>query len=310
MAVSLQSGMATPSGTAQVTSLFGNDILQLLERMRINSSRRFTNRSHGEHLISKGGSSNEFADYRNYVEGDDVRFVDWNAFARLHRPYMKTYHHEEELHVVLLLDASESMAFEGKLQMACQLAAAFGTMGLLNGERVSCWRLNGGEGNGVEVFEPRRGRGAMRSLFRFLEEVDGYGDMPIENGIETCLRRHRGRGIAILLTDFMSFGDLPKAMNRLCSAGLETLALQILGPTEHNPDLAEDVRLVDCENGMALDVSGAASLLDLYHEYRLAHEARLASACSARGGRFISLDSSQELRAILCDLLRRRGWIR
>jgi uncharacterized protein (DUF58 family) len=302
--------MAEPvSNVAQVTSLFGNDILHLLERMRINSSRRFTNRASGDHLIGKGGSSNEFADYRNYVEGDDVRYVDWNVFARLNRPYMKTYRHEEELHVVLLLDASRSMAFEGKLRLASQLAAAFGVMGLLNGERVSCWRLNGGE-DAVDRLEPCRGRNAMSSLFTFVENVEARGDMPIDEGIESCLRRHRGRGVAVLLSDFLTWGDVPKALNRLFSAGLETLALQILGPSEREPELADDVRLVDCERGTTLDVSGAASLLELYHEYRTAHEMRIAGACAGRGGRFLSLDASARLRWILCDLLRRRGWIR
>lgn len=295
---------------AQVTSLFGNDVLQQLERLRINCSRRFTNRAHGEHLISKGGSSNEFADYRNYVEGDDVRFVDWNVFARLNRPYMKTYRHEEELHVLLLLDASASMGFEGKLALAQQLAAAFGVMGLLNGERVSCWRLNGSAGGQLERLLPCRGRLSMPSLLRFVEDVQAGGDLPVEEGIESCLRRHRGRGVAVVLSDFLTFGDLPKAMNRLFSAGLEILALQILAPSERDPELAEDVRLVDCERGTTLDVTGAPGLLALYHEYRLALEERLAASCAGRGGRFVSLLSTDALRWILGDLLRRRGWVR
>ncbi|NQU39784.1 MAG: DUF58 domain-containing protein [Lentisphaerae bacterium] len=299
---------ASPS-VAQVTSLFGNDILQLLERMRINSSRRFTNRAQGEHLTSKGGSSNEFADYRNYVEGDDVRYVDWNIFARLNRPYMKTYHHEEELHVVLLLDASQSMAFEGKLTLVRQLAAAFGIMGLLSGERVSCWCLNGGEG-GVTQLAPGRGRGSMGTLLNFIEGVEPGGDMPIESGVEHCLRKHRGRGVAVLLSDFLTFGDVPRAMNSLFSKGLETLAVQVLGPTELDPDLTSDVRLVDCELGTTLDVTGIGSLIDLYHEYRLALEGRLVAACTSRGGRFLSLDASADLRWILADLLRRKGWVR
>jgi uncharacterized protein (DUF58 family) len=294
---------------AQVTSLFGNDVLQLLERMRINSSRRFTNRAQGEHLMNKGGGSNEFADYRNYVEGDDVRYVDWNIFARLHRPYMKTYRHEEDLHVVILLDASESMAIEGKLEMARQLAAAFGVMGLLNGERVSCWRINGGD-TGLDCLAPCRSRGSMASLLRFIEGVEPGGSMPIEEGVNGCLRKHRGRGVVVLLSDFLTFGNVPKAMNALFSTGLEILALQVLAPSERDPELDSDVRLVDCELGSTLDVTGIGSLMELYQEYRHALEARLVSACTSRGGRFLSLDSSSDLRWVLCDLLRRRGWVR
>ena len=121
--------MELTSSKSQYTSLFENDILSRLERLRVNPRRRRTNRSRGEHLSGKGGTSTEFSDYRDYVEGDDVRNVDWNIFARINRPYVKIYQHEEEMHVVILIDASSSMMFEGKLDRAKQLAAAFGVMG-------------------------------------------------------------------------------------------------------------------------------------------------------------------------------------
>src|SRR5262245_52238171 len=113
-----------------------NNVLTRLERLRLNPTRRLTNRSRGEHLSGKGGTSTEFTDYRNYVAGDDVRFVDWNIFSRLHKPYMKLYRHEEELHVVILIDASTSMLFDGKFDLARKLAAAFGVMTLMNIERL------------------------------------------------------------------------------------------------------------------------------------------------------------------------------
>ena len=104
--------MQPDSDKPQLTGLLSNDVLHRLERTRINASRRFTNRTSGEHLSGKGGRSIEFSDYRDYVAGDDFRFVDWNAFARLHRPYLKLFHQEEEMNVVLLVDASSSMVFQ------------------------------------------------------------------------------------------------------------------------------------------------------------------------------------------------------
>ncbi|MFC1806656.1 DUF58 domain-containing protein, partial [Planctomycetota bacterium] len=79
--------MEEAAAQAQMTALLGNRALGRLEQMRINASRRFTNKSRGEHLIGRGGTSTEFSDFRDYSPGDDVRFVDWNAFARLNRPY-------------------------------------------------------------------------------------------------------------------------------------------------------------------------------------------------------------------------------
>ena len=123
--------------TAQLTPLLPNEVLSRLELLRLNASRRFTNKSRGEHTTGRGGSSTEFSDFRHYAPGDDVRFVDWNIFARLHRPYLKLYEQEEELHVAILVDASSSMLFGDKLDRARQLAAAFGVLGLLGRERVS-----------------------------------------------------------------------------------------------------------------------------------------------------------------------------
>src|SRR5581483_6129025 len=111
--------------TGQFTSLFDNATLARVERMRLLPVRRLTNRSRGEHLAGKGGASTEFHDYRDYAAGDDVRYVDWNIFARIQRPYLKLSRHEEEMHVVVLLDASASMQFGPKFMRARQLAAAF-----------------------------------------------------------------------------------------------------------------------------------------------------------------------------------------
>ena len=91
---------------SQLTTLFDNSTLNQIERMRLRPNRRLTNRARGEHLSGKGGSSTDFADFRDYVAGDDLRYVDWNIFARLRRPYIKQFQHEEEIHVVLLVDAS------------------------------------------------------------------------------------------------------------------------------------------------------------------------------------------------------------
>lgn len=288
----------------QVTSLLSNRDLDRLARLRLNVSRKFTNRSRGEHLAAKGGASTEFCDYRDYAPGDDVRFVDWNIFARIQRPYLKQFHHEEELHVALIVDASQSMNFEGKLTLAQRLAAALGVMGLRGNEKLSVYASGASE-----RLTPRRGRAAQGQLFRYLESTQAAGDLPIDKGIEAFLRQHRGRGVAIVLSDFLTDGDLPRAFNLLYNAGLQVFAIQILGPTELDPEVAGDLRFVDCETAGYLDISGAGDLLALYHEYRQAHEARLSGLCQQRAGRFLSVSSGESLDNILFGSMRRQGWI-
>ncbi|MCP4170158.1 MAG: DUF58 domain-containing protein [Fuerstiella sp.] len=276
--------------------------------MRLNPLRRLTNRSRGENLAGKGGSSTDFADYRDYATGDDMRYVDWNIFARLRRPYIKQFLHEEELHVVIMVDASSSMLFDDKLLKARQLAAAFGIMGLLNVERVSVYGLHQQDGKSW-MLPPGTGRTRIRALLEFLENLEGGGDVPVEKAIETMLRFHRGRGVAILLSDFLTFSNLSRSMNLLFSTGLEVWGLQILGESEISPNLEGDLRFVDSETGETLDVTNAGELLSLYHEHRVWQEEMLHQQCRSRNGRFTSVDSSMTLESVLFDVLCRQGWV-
>ena len=294
---------------ARMTALLDNALLERVQRLRINALRRFTNRSHGEHQSGKGGRSTEFADYRDYVEGDDIRFVDWNIFARLNRPYLKLYHVEEEMHVVVLVDASSSMLFEAKLDRARQIAAAFGAMGLFGVERVSIFAFNQRETGTPHYLPPTGGRGSLGKLLGFVESITGGGDAPFEDGVAALLRRHRGRGVAVVLSDFLTYGDLQRPFNYLFSAGLEIFAVQILGPTEIDPELAGDLRILDCETRNMLDITAASDVLALYQEYRLAYQARLEMLCRQRSGRALSISSADPIEWVLLDLLRRRGWV-
>jgi uncharacterized protein (DUF58 family) len=291
-----------------LTSLLDNGVLDRLERLRIRPVGRRTSRSRGEHLSGKGGTSTEFCDYRDYSPGDDTRFVDWNIFSRLHRPYLKQFHKEEERHVVLLLDASTSMKFDGKLNLAKQLAAAFGVMGLLNNERVSAYASHQAN-DAPDRLPPCRGRVNMRTLFRFIESVEGRGDAPLERAAELLLRHHTGRGVCVILSDFLSFGDLKRGFNLLYSSGLEPFGIQVLSPQEIEPDLTSDLRLVDSETQETLDISSSADLMALYQEYRAGLERDLALMCQRRSGQFLPVSSATPVESVLFDQLRRRGWI-
>lgn len=294
---------------AAMTTLLSNAALSRIERMRLVPNRRLTSRRHGEHLTRKSGTSIEFHDYRDYSPGDDVRFVDWNVFARLQRPFLKLYHQEEVMHVVIVVDCSQSMMFEGKFERARELAAAFGVMGLFGGERVSVYAFHRA-GAAPEELSPCSGRISMAKLFAMLEGLRGGGEVPIESALGGLSRCHSGRGIAVVLSDFLTFGDLALPFNRLFSAGLEVFALQILAPSEINPGLADDARLVDSESADTLDVTVEGGLMAIYHEHLLSYQEELAALCRRRSGRFLSVSSTDATETLLSDLLRRKGWVR
>lgn len=291
----------------QLTSLLTNRDLDRLGRLRINAARRLTNRSRGEHLAAKGGTSTEFCDYRDYTPGDDMRFVDWNIFSRLNRPYVKQFHHEEEMHVAILVDGSNSMLFEEKFALARQLAAAFGVIGLRNQEKVSVYALR--TAGAPPSLPPCTGRVSQRKLFAFLESIEGGGDAPIEAGIESFLRQHSGRGVVIVLSDFLTSGDLRRAFSLLHGSGLEVFALQILAPSEIDPEVTGDLRFVDVETAAQLDVTSAADLVAIYQEYRAAHERMIETLAQQRSGRFLSISAAEPFERVFFDLLRRKGWV-
>jgi uncharacterized protein (DUF58 family) len=295
--------------TNQFTRLLPNDVLARVERMRINPRRRRTNRMRGEHLSGKGGSSIEFSDYRDYVPGDDMRYVDWNIFSRLNHPYLKLFAHEEEMHVPVLVDSSSSMNFEGKFELARQVAAALGVMGLMNVEKVSVYTC-GVRGAQLPYLRPCSGRASLKRFFSFLESIEPGGNVAIEQSVETVLKQHSGRGVAVVVSDFLTFGDVTRAFNLLHGAGLEIYALQILGPTELDPELTGDLRFVDSETDQTLDVSSVGELLGLYHQHRQGLEDYLAAECRKRNGRFLSVSSETPLKEILFDKLLRQGWVR
>lgn len=290
------------------TSLLSNETLARVERMRLSPLRRLTNRSRGEHLSGKGGTSTDLADYRNYVHGDDVRHVDWNIFSRLNRPYIKQYQHEEEMHVVILLDGSSSMQFDGKFDLARQIAASLGIMGLMNIEKVSIYSCHQSD-QALALFPPSAGRTKLNRLLNFLETVKVGGDFPIDQAVESVLRRHRGRGMAIIISDFLTFGDMQRPLNLLFSAGLEVSGVQILSPAELDPDITSDTRFVDAETEQTLDVSSISDLIGIYHEHREMLTANIQMLCRQRAGRFLMTSSDATIESVVFEQMRRLGWV-
>lgn len=294
----------------QLTELLPNSVLSRIERMRINSICRFTNHQRGEHLSGRGGTSMEFSDYRDYSPGDDLRFIDWNIYARLNRPYLKLFKVEEEMHLVIIIDSSNSMLFENKLELAKSLAAAYGVMGLYGNERVSIYATGDNSASIPLHFPASAGRGNMRKLFRFIENIQEGGANSIDKGIDDVLKYHRGKGIAVILSDFLTFGNLKRSTNALFSSGLETCAIQILAPSELDPEVNDDSSFIDSETGLKLDITSGGDLMSIYHEHKNSFINELSETIRQRSGRFMTVSSSDAVSNVIFENLLRHGWVK
>ena len=236
-----------------------------LEALRRRLSVRARSGSGGERVASRRGSSAEFLEHRPYAAGDDLRRMDWLAFARTGAPVLKLFRAEEDVVVRLVVDASGSLDFGDppKLLVAKRLAAAIGYMALASSERAQV--LTAGEGL-VRVREPVRGRGALAALLRELDEVTASRGTDLARAIDGALLRAERPGMLVVTSDFFDPGRFDEALGRAAAAGHDVALVQVLAPEEVEPPWDGDLALEDAESGTTLDVTLDDRAAEAYRE--------------------------------------------
>src|SRR5271154_6518856 len=169
--------------TPTTLSLLDPKFLAQLEQLELVTKKIFLGRMKGERRSKRKGQSVEFADYRNYVVGDDLRFLDWNLYARLDRLFIRLFMEEEDLHFYVLIDNSLSMDFgtPSKLHYAKQIAAALGFIGLVNMDRVVVEAFND---RLTQTMPAARGRRSMWRLMDFLKKLDSAGTSDLKQALK------------------------------------------------------------------------------------------------------------------------------
>lgn len=291
-----------------VTSdLLPADLASQLERLELVTRKVLRGRMKGERRSAKKGQSVEFADFRNYAPGDDLRSLDWNLYARLDRLIVKLFLEEEDLHFTTLIDASESMAFGDptKLDYAKRLAAALGFIGLVRADRVRVETLGGQRSPAL------RGRRSVPRLVEFLEKVEPTESAGLEAGVrEFCLRARGGRGVVVLLTDLMDKGGYEPALRYLVAQRVDVYVIQVLSAAEVDPDVVGDLRLVDCEDGEEVEVTVSAPLLARYKQTLASFTAGAQEFCNRRGMNYLLTTTERPVEELMTNWLRKRGLVR
>jgi len=241
------------------------EFLAQLERLSLISRRPVRGWAAGDRTSRRPGRSVEFCDYRAYGVGDDLRYVDWNIFARTDRLYVKLFVDDEDLCLHLLVDASGSMDWgaPSKLQWAARMAAALGFVGLASLERVGVGILRE---RLAEGWAPGRGRGRITSLFEFLGGLEGGGTTNLNAALASYAARARGSGLVVLVSDLLDPAGYEAGLKSLLERRFEVHVIHVLSPDELEPELAGDLRLVDRETGEARPLSIDAATLEAYRE--------------------------------------------
>lgn len=285
------------------------DFLARLEQLELVTKKIFLGRMKGERRSKRKGQSVEFADFRNYVVGDDLRFLDWNLYARLDRLFLRLFLEEEDLHFHLLLDTSASMDFGSptKLHYARQVAAALGFIGLVNLDRVVVQAFND---RLTHALAPLRGRRSLWRLLDFLNKLQPSGPSDLTHALRSFSIKTTGKGIVVVLSDFMDKNGYEDALRFLLARQMDIYVLQILSQEEIDPDLSGDLKLVDVEDADAAEVTVHLPLLRRYQENLAAYRAELHTFCTRRGISYLFTSTDVPFDRLVLTYLRQRGLLR
>jgi uncharacterized protein (DUF58 family) len=308
-----------------MSALLTPALLRSLEQFQLLAARRAKSSARGERRSKARGQSVEFADHRNYVSGDDLRYLDWNLFGRLDKLFLKLYEEERELPVRIFLDASESMAFGAprKFDFARQVAAASGYVALCGFDRVSVniFPEPGPSANGRDVAQPlasasmeMAARGALRSVrgrkssmqfFQNLSALTASGVADFNQALRRGALEARQAGVAVVLSDFLDPAGYEPGLTALVGRGFQVNAVHILSPEELSPPTYGDLRLIDAETGMQQEVTFGRYRLAAYQQMVQNYCQRLREFCQGRGINYFMAASDTPLEDLLLKQLRK-----
>ncbi|MFQ5591287.1 MAG: DUF58 domain-containing protein [Phycisphaerae bacterium] len=291
------------------SDLLDADFMRKLDQLSLISRKVFAGKMRGERITKRRGESVEFADFRNYVPGDDLRFLDWNIYARLDRLFIKLFLQEEDLHVSLLLDISKSMDWgePNKGLYARRIAASIAYIGLANYDRVSVYTYADGlqhELTGI------RGKRLMFKIVDFLGRVTYGGTSDLTSSGRQFAIRHPQPGIVLVLSDFLEKRGYEDGLRYLLRRNYDLFNVQILSPEEIDPVLAGDLSLTDVEDDDVAEVTVSRALVNHYKHNLQAYCQQLREYCIRRNAGYALSSTAVPFEQIVLSYFRRCGLIK
>ncbi|MEM9643982.1 MAG: DUF58 domain-containing protein [Planctomycetota bacterium] len=263
--------------------LFPADFLTRLEYLSIMSKRVFRGSLLAQRRTMQMGSGIEFSDHREYTVGDDLRYLDWNVYARHGDLLLKRFQEEQDLHVYLMLDCSRSMAFgePAKFDLARHLTAALAYIALADLDRIAVVAYADGV---VSEFPVTRGKARILSLMKFLEELPTSGeDTNLPRAVQGLLHRGTRSGLAVVISDLFDEHGFQVGLDQLRSRRFDAHVLQLHDPKEADPSLLGDVEFVDIETESLRLVTVTEKNLRTYKKLFQEHQQGVREYCTNYG---------------------------
>ncbi|MCH5162653.1 MAG: DUF58 domain-containing protein [Clostridiales bacterium] len=264
----------------------------------------------GNHLSKNNGSSCDFSDYRDYIPGDDITKIDWNAFARFEKLYLKLYLDERQLHTRIYIDVSSSMTFgKGKKdEQAIRLAAALAYISVCEMDKVSIYTIRGDR---VEaVIENMLGRENYLNNIGKLNDVRFDGDCAISEAILPSTVGY-GDGMSIIISDFLTDNNFETAIEHLTSKKRDILCIQVLSEEELHPTSRGKMHFFDSEDTQKYYRRNInKEIMRAYQEALDYITGRVADCCRSRGAEYMLVSADDSIGGVFYEKLMALGVVK
>ncbi len=287
--------------------IVNEELLSQLEAMQMLLKNNVAGLFGGNHKSRTYGSSCEFADYRDYVDGDDTTKLDWNAYARFEKLYLKLFLDERQMHTRIYIDASRSMEYGDarKAEQALQFAALIAYLSVCEMDKVSIYVIK--DKSVHQVIRTIVGKEAFLASIGELEQVVFDGDSYISEALMTENLGY-GDGLSVIISDFMTDNDYEGAIDRLVEKKRDVFCLQILSKEEINPQARGKVHYFDSEHSSRFyrkDIDR-----EIIKAYKMAVEYvtdRIRNYCNARGANYLLASAEDSAHEIFFEKLVNMG---
>jgi uncharacterized protein (DUF58 family) len=296
----------------KVDALLGSKLMASLDKLDVIARKIFSGKTQGERRSRRKGMSVEFADYRQYTSGDDLRFIDWNVYARLDRLFMKIFLEEEELTLGIAIDASASMEFgnPNKFDFTRRLAMALGYIALSSHNKVSLFGFNE---SGVKRINGLRGRKRTRDMGQWLLDLIPKGGTNFSDACKIISTARQGRGVLVVLSDCLESDGIKQGLSYLVGGGWDVFVIQTLSPEEVDPlaaGLEGDLRLEDAETSGTCEITVTAPLVATYVKRLQSYCEDIRQQCTRVGAGSAKVSTDVDMEQLLVEYLRSRGLLR
>ncbi len=288
--------------------LIGREFLEKLERLAVRWQKSFPGMVGGHNLSRFSGPGQEFLDHRHFHHGDDLRAVNWRAYLRFEKLFLKMFRMEPNTPIRLLVDTSASMATGAirKFDYARKLVAALCYVGLVRLDSISIHPFSSVLG---DVHQASGGRRRFAPVVDFLMQLEAAGRSDYFQVVRQFVSSGSRRGLVVMISDFLDDGDCQKSIQYLADFGHELMLIQVWADEDRTPPWEGELDLEDAETGgrlkLEFDAQARARYTEAFDEYARGMR-RLALR---NAGRYAGIATSTPIEEAIFGPLMRAGGV-